>query len=115
MAAFYHLVIDQGATLRESFTYRDSNNAIVDLTGYSARSQIRTSYSASGTVLSATSQAGTVSITAATGLIAFNVPAATTATLTPGNYVWDLEIIDPSGIVTRLVGGTCTVTPEVTK
>lgn len=115
MAAFYHLVIDQGATLRESFTYRDSNNAVVDLTGYTARSQVRTSYSATGTVLSATSAAGTLAITAATGLIAFNVPATTTAALTPGNYVWDLEIVDPSGIVTRLVGGTCTVTPEVTR
>ena len=115
MAAFYHLVIDQGATLRESFTYKDSNGAVVNLENYTARSQIRSSYSAASTILSATSAAGTLTITADSGVIAFNVPANTTAALNPGNYVWDLEIVDPSGIVTRLVGGTCTVTPEVTK
>lgn len=115
MAAFYHLVVDQGATLRESFTYKDSAGAIVNLTGYTARSQIRASYSAASTILSATTAAGTLTITANSGLIAFAVPAATTANLTPGNYVWDLEIVDASGIVTRLVGGTCTITPEVTR
>ena len=115
MAAFYHLVIDQGATLRESFTYKDSDNAVVDLTGYTARCQVRSKYSSATTVLNLTSQAGTLTITANTGTIAFNVSASTTAALTPGNYVWDLELVDAGGIVTRLVGGTCTVTPEVTR
>lgn len=115
MAAFHHLVIDQGATLRESFTYKDSDNAVVDLTGYTARSQVRSSYTSATTILNLTSQAGTLTITANTGTIAFNVSATTTAALTPGNYVWDLELVDATGIVTRLVGGTCTVTPEVTR
>jgi len=115
MAAFHHLVIDQGATLRDSFTYKDSDGVAINLTGYSARSQIRASPSAPTAILSTSTQAGTIVITAATGTIAFAVSATTTAALTPGNYVWDLELVDAGGIVTRLVGGTCTVTPEVTR
>lgn len=115
MAAFHHLVIDQGATLRDTFTYKDSDNEIVNLTGYSARSQIRSSYSSATTILDLSTEDETITITGATGTIAFDVPAATTEELTPGNYVWDLEIVDPAGVVTRIVGGTCTVTPEVTK
>ena len=115
MAAFYHLVIDQGSNLRETFVYKDSDGNAVNLSGFTARSQIRASYTATNTILSATSAAGTLTITPATGTISFNVPAATTAALAPGNYVWDLEIVDSSGVVTRLVGGTCSVTPEVTR
>lgn len=115
MAAFYHLVIDQGATLRDSFIYKDSHSVAIDLTGYSARSQIRTSHSALTPILSISTQNSTIIITPLTGVITFAVPATTTAALTPGNYVWDLEIVDGAGVVTRLVGGTCTITPEVTR
>jgi len=115
MAAFYHLIIDQGANLREAFTYKDSDGVAVNLTGYTARSQVRATHASSSAVLSTTSAAGTLVITENTGTITFAVAEATTAALVPANYVWDLEIISAAGVVTRLIGGTCTVTPEVTR
>ena len=41
--------------------------------------------------------------------------ATSTAGLTPGQYVYDVEIESSAGTVTRLLEGTVTVNPEVTK
>jgi hypothetical protein len=42
------------------------------------------------------------------------LPAATTTNITPGNYVYDLEIVTGSA-VQRLIEGTATVRAEVTR
>jgi len=41
--------------------------------------------------------------------------AANTANLTPGRYVYDVEIEDASGDVTRIFEGIVTVLPNVTR
>jgi hypothetical protein len=41
--------------------------------------------------------------------------AAQTANLTAGSYVYDLELVKPDTTVDRLLYGTLTVTPEVTR
>ena len=37
-----------------------------------------------------------------------------TAAMTSGRYVYDLELTDSSNVVSRIVEGTVTVTPQVT-
>jgi microcompartment protein CcmL/EutN len=49
------------------------------------------------------------------GTVRLKVDAATTAALTAGDYVYDLEITAPNGDVTRLVEGKFKVKPEVTR
>ena len=39
---------------------------------------------------------------------------ATTSTMTAGRYVYDLELTDADGLISRIVEGTVTVTPQVT-
>lgn len=55
-----------------------------------------------------------ITITAATGNIDLNITAAQSALLTKNNYVYDLKITDPDGVVTRLLQGKISVSSEVT-
>lgn len=114
MADNYQISIDQGATYSLALTYKDSNGTAINLTGYTAAMQIRTSYESSSTVISLTSSSGIV-ITAATGLLTINITSTQTAALTPGTYVYDLEITSGAGVVTRLIQGSVMVSAEVTR
>jgi hypothetical protein len=111
-AATTNLTIDQGATWNITFTYKNSNGSI-DLTGYTAALQLRTSYDASSPALSLSSGSGIV-LGGTAGTIAVTASATQTGALTAGEYVYDLELTSGS-IVTRLVQGRITVTPQVTR
>lgn len=116
MAETYNLTIDQGATWYQTVTYKDANGNPINLTGYSAALQLRTSYSAASASLSiSTSTTGITIPTPANGTIVINVPAVTTAALIAQDYVYDLEITSGTGVVTRLIQGTAVVSPEATR
>jgi|TARA_R110000787_G_scaffold249934_1_gene355551 hypothetical protein len=110
-AARYNLVIDQGSDFAVNFTVNDDGSA-KNLTGYSARAQMRTTKSA-------TSVAATFVCTIPTpanGTITLALPNATSTSMAAGNYVYDLEIFTTSNaIVTRLLQGSVTLTQEVTR
>ena len=111
----YDLEIKQGATLSLTATWKDSAGTAINLTGYTARMQVRATYDSSATILSLTSAAG-ITLGGAAGTIAIAVSAATTAALTaPFSGVYDLEVVSGGGEVTRLLEGTATVSPEVSR
>ena len=113
-AGVYDLVIEQGATLNTTFTWKDPSGTATNITSYTARAMFRPDYG-SDPVLSLTTADSTIAITGASGIVTFNVPAATTAFLYAGTGVWDLELVAPNGTVTRLIGGSYTVSTEVTR
>jgi hypothetical protein len=116
MAVTYNTTIDQGADWYINFVYENPNGTPVNITGYTAALQMRTSPLAKTTVLSLTSTGGGgLTITGATGTIAAHATAAQTTAITNGRYAYDLEITSGSGIVTRLVQGTIEVSPQVTR
>jgi hypothetical protein len=49
------------------------------------------------------------------GEITLSMSAATTSALKPGRYVYDLVMIDPGDVVTRVTEGIVTVSPGVTR
>ena len=110
-AGTYNLVIDQGSDFALDLVIKQSGSAL-NLSNYSGRAQLRTSVLASS--VSATF---TVSVTdAANGALKMQLPAATSTGLAAGQYVQDLEIFTSAdAIVKRIVGGTVTITPEVTR
>ena len=58
-AGKYNFIIEQGATLDFEIQYKDSSGNPVDLTGYTAKMEVRSAYSGSGTTyLSFTSSLG---------------------------------------------------------
>jgi len=113
MAGTYNLEIEAGATFARSLQWKSANIA-VNLTGCTARLMVRTSYADANTTLSLTSPSACLSIAnATTGNIAISLDPAVTANLVNG--VYDLEVLFGSGAVTRLLSGTLTVSPEVTR
>lgn len=49
------------------------------------------------------------------GEISVHATAAQTGAITAGEYVYDMEITSASGIVTRIIQGRATVSPQVTR
>lgn len=130
----------RGARFYLELVYTDSNGAAPDLTGFSARMdvrargdvapntvatpvlQLRTSPTAGqGTI----TLGGTVTVTLEDGtsgtgrLITLDVGADLTAALTPtiggAEHVYDLELYSGTSVVDVLVSGKATVLPEVTR
>jgi hypothetical protein len=110
LAAFSELVIEQGATFSTFVNVEDTNGGAINLDSYSTESQMRKSY------YSATSFVIDASVTNTTnGEITLSMPAANTANLSAGRYVYDLKITSPANVVSRVVEGIVTVLPSVTR
>jgi hypothetical protein len=92
--------IKQGATFKFQFNWQDELGATVDLTGYTARLSVGYENSTTANVLEVDT-AGAATKRIVLGGTPFNivgvVDKATMLALTPGNYVWDLELTSPSG------------------
>lgn len=112
--AEYHLVIQQGATFQRTVTWKDENGAAINLTGYTARLQIRETADATSTLVSLTDSSGIV-LGGSAGTIAITISATATAAFTWTRAVYDLELVTAGGIVTRLLEGSVSVTPEVSR
>lgn len=108
MASKANLVIDQGTTFTTTITVTDDEGTALNLTGYTGAAQIRKHYTSSNSV------SFTVSIAPATGEVTLSLNANATANLNAGRYVYDCELT-LSGIVSRVLEGIVTVTPQVTR
>ncbi len=111
MARVLNLNIDQGTTFSANVTAKDSSGTIRDLSGHTARAQLRRSYNSSNSIsFSANIDAQ------ATGNVTLSLTDAVTANLKYGRYLYDLELVKDSTLtVERLVEGIISVHPEVTK
>jgi hypothetical protein len=87
----------------------------VDLTGYTARMQVRASAAATAVLLDLTTENGGITLGGTDGTITCTSSATQTAALTFGTGVYDLELVDGSGVVTRLAEGSVCVSREVTR
>jgi len=114
-AGTYNIVCDAGATLTRTLTWRDANDALVSLVGYTGRMQVRADVESTSTVLSLTTANGGLTLGGALGTILITVSSTESTTLTAGDYVYDLELVSGTGVVTRLVQGQFTVRAEVTR
>lgn len=109
MAIKANLIIDQGATYATKLNITDTDGSAIDLTGYTAAAQIRKHYTSSN------STPFSVSVTAATGAVVLSLTANATANLVAGRYVYDVELTDGAGRISRIIEGTVTITPNVTR
>lgn len=114
-AATYNFVIEQGTTLAKTLIWNDSTGNPVNLSGYTARMQVRQSVTSSVVLLELTTTAGTITITPLTGTIVLSFSATTTADITWRHGKYDLELVASNGVVTRLIEGQIDISPEVTR
>ena len=90
--------------------------ALVNLTGYTARMQIREELASAAVLLSLTTENGGITLGGALGTIDLFISAADTTAITWEGGVYDLELVAPSTDVTRLIDeSSVTVSFEVTR
>lgn len=110
MPGNYDLSIYEGDTVKFTVTVKDSNNAAVNLTGYTAKAQLKTSYTDASPINFVTAITSPT-----TGVVTISLAPATTAALDPSkSYIWDFQLTEPSGDVRTYLAGDVTVIPEVT-
>ena len=109
MGTKVNLVVDQGATFETVLTLTQDNGDLIDLTGYTGSAQLKKHYTSSnGTSFS-------VALGGANGTVTLGMSANATANVVSGRYVYDVELTDSGGVITRLIEGIVTVTPQVTR
>jgi hypothetical protein len=114
-AANYDITIEQGATFQLNIVWKAPNGTPIDLTGYTARMQVREKVSSTATLLSLTTENGGIALGGAAGTIAVTAAATLTDDITTKRGVYDLELVSSGGVVTRLIEGCVTISPEVTR
>ena len=117
MAAFkLSLKIDQGATFNQLVTWKTGTPAVVvNLTGCTARMQIRGKLTDTAVLFDLTTTNGGIVLGGVAGTVTIKLSAAQTAPIVWVSAVYDLEIIFADGTVRRLLSGGITVSPEVTR
>lgn len=103
----------QGANFDYELTWTVAGSA-VNVTGYSARMQVRQYADSTATVLSLVNGTG-ITLGGTAGTIALSAVATATTAINAGQYVYDLEMVSGAGYVTRLVEGNFVVYAEVTR
>ena len=129
-AGRYSFVIEQGATTNFEIQYKDSNNNPIDLSSYSGRLQIRSTFAQDsgelfltlsssrnpdGTGLNFSGSNGTTP--PISGSIGIFIAACTSSALTFNEAKYDLEIYSGSGdcpFTVRLLEGNVKLSKEVT-
>jgi hypothetical protein len=109
MAIKANLVIDQGTDYSTTINLADNNDDPIDLEGYIGRAQIRKYYT------SLTAYDFQVDVLPSTSQVTLSMSANTTSQISAGRYVYDINLIDENGIISRILEGLVTITPSATK
>ena len=88
--------------------------APINITGYTAKMQMRSYPDNPTSVLTLTTENGGITITGATGNIALHATATQTGAINQGPYDYDIEIYQGAS-VTRVVQGQVEVSAQVTR
>lgn len=126
LAGNYNMTCQQGSTftrlieLEQPDLTADPTGATFeefDLTGYTARMQVRRTIDSANFLLSLTTENGGLTINPTEGFsnhIYINVSASVTASISTSG-LYDLEIISSTGTVSRILQGEFRLSPEVTR
>ncbi len=123
MAAFkLKLEIDQGATFRESLIWKTGEPPLpVDLTGFTARMQVRSETGSEIVLAELTTENGGITLNVEPGLIELYISDLETAGYTWETGTYDIEFVAPDPgdgtrpDVVRRIAGAVVVSREVTR
>lgn len=109
MATKANLFIDQGATFTTVITLTDNDGDVINISGYTGAAQMRKHYTSSS------SKSFVVGLGGVNGTITLSMSANTTANIEAGRYLYDVELTDTTGTVSRVFEGIVTVNPNITR
>ena len=112
-AGAYDITCEQGATFSRILSIFDSDGNARDLSGYTARMQVRRTAASTTTIVELTTENGRITLNSS-GEVTLGMSAQVTAGITDGG-VYDLEIESPDGVVERVIEGNFYLYLEVTR
>ena len=114
-AGTHTLTVDQGTDWSETFTLRSkATGTPIDLTGYTARMQVRRDYDAPATLVELSTGNGRIVLGDEDGTVTLSLSASVTAGIARSG-VWDIELVSSDGIVYRPLRGDFVLRREVTR
>lgn len=111
----YDMTIQQGASFDDSITLQDADGVVMDLTGCTSAMQLRPSSGAPAVILEMSNTNGKLVLGGPLGTIRRALTDEQTATLPPGDYVYDLFITWPDGHADCLITGYATINARITE
>lgn len=106
--------IPQGAVAEKAWSFEDADGGPADFTGWSARLQIRDGGQLLATLRNTGTRDGDITFDE-TGTVLASLPHTFTVGMSPTtSAVFDLELINGAGVVTRPVQGRVRIEGEVT-
>jgi len=116
----HDLITDQGSTVHQVFSIKNSAKRVISLTGYTARMQVKewdaeNRDPAPVVVEEYTTENDYLTINGSAGTVTLLIPPADMAAYEPKTYVYDIEVESSTGETTRIIQGKFIVRAEVTK
>lgn len=109
---------EQGEDWTFTVAWKDASGNLVNLTGYSARMQVRKRFE-DGVLIELTDTNARILMGGASGFVQLKLTASETAVVLSSDWanphVYDLELTAPGGKVTKLMKGTLANLREVTR
>jgi hypothetical protein len=104
-----NLVIEQGTDFYATFTVTNDDGTPLNLSGFTGTCKMKRSHASNSTPISV--DLGYVSRSA--GKISISMSAANTTTLKAKRYVYEIILISPNNVKSRVIEGLVEVTPGV--
>lgn len=114
-AATVNIVIEQGTDFSHVVGLTNSDGSVFNLTGYTARMQIRSTVASVAVLFELTVGNGRIIMNGAAGQLTLTITSIDTTAMTWRSGVYDLEIVSVAGVVTRIMQGNATLSLEVTR
>lgn len=113
----FQLVIEQGATFIFPVLYLNENGTPVNLTGYTAKMQIRETYPSDVALVTISTENGGIVIDPLIGRLDLTIDADITRALpAPWEGVYDVFVYAPTGgPEEKILGGQIIIDPQVTR
>jgi hypothetical protein len=114
MAVQKNFEVDQNTTFTFVVEYKDSNGSAINLTGSSAKLQVRDTKGGAKLAVSLTSPSGGITIDAALGKLTVKMTPTQTSKLFYPKSEYDLMLTDSNFNKTKLLEGFITLSRSVT-
>lgn len=114
MAGQKNFEVDQNATFTFIVEYKDNTGAAINLTGASAKLQVRDTKGGSKLAFTLTSPSGGITIDAPNGKLTVRMTPTQTNKLFYPKSAYDLMLTDSNSVKTKLIEGFLTLSRSVT-
>jgi hypothetical protein len=111
----YTLICWQGKTFEKIFYFKDAQDNIINLSGYTARMHIRPAIDSDTITIELNTENDRIIINGDDGSVTLYIADEDSEGIDPGTYKYDLEIISASGRVYCPIYGSFKVKAEVTR